>query len=74
MSAIAADRRRAATRTAHAVTAASAAALDHGFQTALYVLVGLLVVGAIVSITMVKPAAPPRPAAVEEDLALERAA
>ena len=31
------------------VAAASAAALDHGFQTALYVLTGLLVVGAVIA-------------------------
>src|SRR6266480_1920487 len=33
----------------------SAAAVDHGFQTALYALVGLLVVGAVVAITLVRP-------------------
>jgi hypothetical protein len=34
-------------------------ALDHGFQTALYVLTGLLVAGALIALTLVKPA--PRP-------------
>jgi len=40
---------------AHALaTASSSAALDHGFQTALYVLTGMLVVGALIAITLVK--------------------
>ena len=39
-----------------AVTASSAAALDHGFQTALYVLTGLLVAGAAIVVTLMKPA------------------
>jgi EmrB/QacA subfamily drug resistance transporter len=49
----------AATSTSHFTGAAlnSAAALDHGFQTALYALVGLLVVGALVAITLVRPKA-----------------
>jgi EmrB/QacA subfamily drug resistance transporter len=33
----------------------SAAALDHGFQTGLYALVGLLLVGAVVAVTLVRP-------------------
>jgi fucose permease len=47
----------AATSASHFNGAAlnSAAALDHGFQTALYALVGLLVVGALVAITLVRP-------------------
>jgi EmrB/QacA subfamily drug resistance transporter len=45
---------------AHAtITASSAAALDHGFQTALYVLTGLLLAGALIAVTLVKPAAAP---------------
>ena len=36
--------------------ASSAVALDHGFQTALYVLTGLLLVGAVIAVTLVKPA------------------
>jgi EmrB/QacA subfamily drug resistance transporter len=44
---------------AHAVTTSSPVALDHGFQTALYVLTGLLVAGALIALTLVKPA--PRP-------------
>jgi len=39
------------------VTATSAAALDHGFQTALYALTGLLLIGAAIAVTFVKPAA-----------------
>ena len=37
------------------VGAASAAALDHGFQTTLYVLTGLLVVGAVIAGVWIKP-------------------
>src|SRR3954447_14508866 len=50
----------AATSTANFSGAApgSAAALDHGFQTALYTLLGLLVLGAAVAITLVRPKAP----------------
>jgi hypothetical protein len=50
----------AATSTSHYVdahsgaTAASAVALDHGFQTALYALTGLLFVGALIAMTLVK--------------------
>jgi EmrB/QacA subfamily drug resistance transporter len=38
--------------------AGSVQALDHGYQTALYMLVGLLVVGAFVALTLVRPKAP----------------
>jgi EmrB/QacA subfamily drug resistance transporter len=37
----------------------SAVALDHGFQTGLYVLAGLLVLGALTAATLVKPARAP---------------
>ena len=37
-----------------AVTASSSVALDHGFQTALYVLTGLLVVGALIAVALVR--------------------
>jgi hypothetical protein len=37
-----------------AITKSSASALDHGFQTALYVLTGMLVVGALIALTLVK--------------------
>ncbi|HET7554579.1 MAG TPA: DHA2 family efflux MFS transporter permease subunit [Gaiellaceae bacterium] len=43
---------------ANGVPAASAAALDHGFQTGLYALTGLLVLGLVIAITLVKPRAP----------------
>jgi EmrB/QacA subfamily drug resistance transporter len=42
------------------VSAASRVALDHGFQTALYVLTGLLVLGAVISAGLIRPG--PRPA------------
>jgi hypothetical protein len=37
------------------VGATSAAALDHGFQTTLYVLTGLLIVGAVIAAVWIKP-------------------
>ena len=37
------------------VTGSSGAALDHGFQTALYVLTGLLLAGVLIAATLVKP-------------------
>src|SRR5947199_1882295 len=48
----------AATSSSHFAGAAagSAAALDHGFQTALYALTGLLLVGAVVAVRLVRPA------------------
>jgi EmrB/QacA subfamily drug resistance transporter len=56
----------AATSTSHYAAAHAAAAptaaLDHGFQTALYVLTGLLVAGAVLAIAFVKP----RPQLVED--------
>jgi MFS family permease len=45
------------------VPAASPAALDHGFQTALYVLTGLLVLGALVAVGFIRPR--PRPVEAE---------
>ena len=54
---------------AHAgLTVTSAVALDHGFQTALYVLTGLLLVGAAIAVTLVKPAPAAAPAAAEPQL------
>ena len=44
----------------------SGAALDHGFQTALYVLTGLLVVGALIAGGLIRPR--PRPVEVEESV------
>jgi hypothetical protein len=59
------------------VAASSGVALDHGFQTGLYVLIGLLVVGALIAATLVRPA-PARSARaepVEDDvIALDKAA
>jgi EmrB/QacA subfamily drug resistance transporter len=42
-----------------AVTATSGAALDHGFQTGLYVLTGLLVLGALIAVSLLRPAPAP---------------
>jgi EmrB/QacA subfamily drug resistance transporter len=65
----------AATSTSHyvdahaAVTATSGVALDHGFQTALYVLTGLLVAGALIAVTLLRPAPRADAAPVDEELA-----
>ena len=47
---------------------ASAAALDHGFQTALYVLTGLLLVGAAIAGVWIKPQRVVQPQASQADL------
>jgi EmrB/QacA subfamily drug resistance transporter len=59
-----------------AVTASSDVALDHGFQTALYALTGLLLLGALLAITLVKPAPAPNKEAgpLDVEVALEDAA
>jgi EmrB/QacA subfamily drug resistance transporter len=60
-----------------AVTASSRVALDHGFQTGLYVLTGLLVIGALIAATLVKSApalGADEPAVEGEPIALEEAA
>jgi hypothetical protein len=59
-----------------AVTATSGVALDHGFQTGLYVLTGLLLVGALIAFGLVRSGGPrPQTALVEDEvLALEEAA
>jgi fucose permease len=59
---------------AHAVAATSATALDHGFQTTLYVMAALLAVGVVAAIALVRPPAPTAAPAPEQDVALERAA
>jgi EmrB/QacA subfamily drug resistance transporter len=61
---------------AHSVAATSGVALDHGFQTALYTLTGLLLIGALIAVTFVRSAAPSTQAVpVEGDLvALDEAA
>jgi EmrB/QacA subfamily drug resistance transporter len=73
----------AATSTSHyvsahaAVTATNGTALDHGFQTGLYVLTGLLVLGALITAALLRPAPAPGAAAdqPEEELTpLEEAA
>jgi hypothetical protein len=61
----------------HGVAATSGVALDHGFQTGLYVLIGLLVVGAVMVATLIRPARPrsaEAPAGAEQGVALEEAA
>jgi fucose permease len=61
---------------AHAVSASSGAALDHGFQTALYVLTAVLLLGAVIAATFVRSA--PRVARAErierEQVVLDEAA
>jgi hypothetical protein len=52
--------------TGHGVAATSAVALDHGFQTALYALTGLLLVGAAIAVTLVRPAVAPGAATLPE--------
>ncbi len=72
----------AATSTGHyvdahaALTASSGVALDHGFRTALYVLTGLLVVGALIAVALLRTPAPRTEAAPAEGeaMALEEAA
>ena len=62
---------------AHSVPATSGLALNHGFQTALYALTGLLLIGALIAVTFVRSAAAPstQAAPVEGDLvALDEAA
>jgi EmrB/QacA subfamily drug resistance transporter len=60
---------------AHGVAATSGAALDHGFQTGLYVLTGLLVVGALIVAMLIRPARPrSAEAPVTPEVALEEAA
>jgi EmrB/QacA subfamily drug resistance transporter len=51
---------------ANGVSAASGAALDHGFQTGLYALTGLLVLGLVIAVTLVKPAPAPENEVVPE--------
>jgi MFS family permease len=45
-----------------AITAANGLGLDHGLRTALYVLTGLLVFGALIAVALIGPARDPRPA------------
>ena len=73
----------AATSTSHyvsaheALTVSSGAALDHGFQTALYVLTGLLVLGALIAVALLRTTPAPRAEVASfegESIALEEAA
>jgi hypothetical protein len=48
----------------------SPAALDHGFQNGLYALTGLLLLGAVLVVTLVRP---PRPQAEPEQVLAEAA-
>jgi EmrB/QacA subfamily drug resistance transporter len=62
---------------AHSVAATSGVALDHGFQTALYALTGLLIIGALIAVTFVRSATGPSTQAVPADgelVALDEAA
>ena len=62
---------------AHSVAASSGQALDHGLQTGLYVLIGLLVTGALVAVSLLRPGRPAAPVVegVEgEPVAVEEAA
>src|SRR5439155_14295506 len=62
---------------AHSVAATSGVALDHGFQTALYALTGLLLIGALIAVTFVRSATAPSTQAVPVDgelVALDEAA
>jgi EmrB/QacA subfamily drug resistance transporter len=61
----------------YGVAATSGAALDHGFQTGLYVLIGLLVAGALIVAALIRPArARPAeaPVGADQGVALEEAA
>jgi EmrB/QacA subfamily drug resistance transporter len=60
---------------ANGVSKASGAALDHGFQTGLYALTGLLVLGLVIAVTLVRPPAPKEEVVPEPELpVLEEAA
>jgi EmrB/QacA subfamily drug resistance transporter len=59
---------------AHGVSASSSVALDHGFQAALYMLAGLLIVGALIVFAFVRPAQPEDAREAPGDVALEEAA
>jgi EmrB/QacA subfamily drug resistance transporter len=76
VSAIAATSTSSYAETHAGLTASSRAALDHGFQTGLYVLTGLLLLGAVIAMAMIKSSRPSREDAVPVDgeVALEEAA
>jgi len=54
--------------------AATSVALDHGFQTGLYALTGLLLLGAAIAVTLVRSAPPPARAREDEPVLLDQAA
>jgi EmrB/QacA subfamily drug resistance transporter len=60
----------------HSLAPTSGLALDHGFQTGLYALTGLLLLGALIAVTLLRPPATPRAAseAVDAEAALRDAA
>ena len=61
----------------HGVAPTSGAALDHGFQTGLYVLIGLLVAGALIVAALIRPTQTrpaEAPVGVDQGVALEEAA
>jgi hypothetical protein len=59
---------------ANDVASASAVALDHGFQTGLYVLTGLLVIGAAIAAGLVRPQPAPVTTLPEAELETVREA
>jgi predicted MFS family arabinose efflux permease len=74
VSAIAASSTASFARAHAAVTASSPAALDHGFQTALYALTGLLLFGALVAVALVRSAPAPSERAEPEAVPVREAA
>jgi EmrB/QacA subfamily drug resistance transporter len=58
----------------HALAPTSGLALDHGFQTGLYALTGLLLLGAAIAVTLVRSAPPPAQALEDEPVLLDQAA
>jgi EmrB/QacA subfamily drug resistance transporter len=58
---------------AHAL-APTSVALDHGFQTGLYALTGLLLLGAAIAVTLVRSTPPPARAREDERVLLDQAA
>jgi EmrB/QacA subfamily drug resistance transporter len=58
----------------HALAPTSGLALDHGFQTGLYALTGLLLLGAAIAVTLVRSAPPPARALEDDPVLLDQAA
>ena len=61
---------------AHAESVTSGIAFDHGLRVGLYVLLGLLLFGSLIAVSLVRPAPAPtaEPARVDADVAFEEAA